>query len=120
MAIEKAELAQMIELSRSGADVLFGALCVSAMSCVTDMQSDFLNDPDYVRTEGMPNAAKMVEMATDQICAVFPEMLFDDGEFDEEVKRRDGEAAINMLIRGLMNQIIKQRPDLMTLQFQPR
>lgn len=119
MAIEKAELAQMIELSHRGADILLGALCVNAMSCVTDMQSDFLNDPDYVRTEGMPNAAKMVEMATDQICAVFP-MLFDDGEFDEEVKRRDGEAAINMLIRGLMNQIIKQRPDLMTLQFQPR
>ena len=120
MAIEKAELAQMIELSRSGADVLFGALCVSAMSCVTDMQSDFLNDPNYVKTEGMPNAAKMVEMATDQICAVFPEMLFDNGEFDEEVQRQEGEPAINMLIRGLMNQIIKQRPDLMTLQFQPR
>ena len=120
MAIERAQLAQMIELSRQGADVLFGALCVAGMSCVTDMQSDFLNDPDYVKTEGMPNAAKMVEMATDQICAVFPDMLFDCGEFDEEVQRQEGEPAINMLIRGIMKQIVKQHPDLMKLQFQPR
>ena len=120
MAIERAQLAQMIELSRQGADVLFGALCVASMSCVTDMQSDFLCDPDYVKTEGMPNAAKMVEMATDQICAVMPEMMFDNGEFDEEVKRREGEEPIHMLIRGLMAQIVKQHPDLMKLHFQPR
>ena len=120
MAIERAQLAQMIDLARNGADVLFGALCVSAMSHVTDMQSDFLHDPDYVKGEGMPNAKKMIEMAVDQICVVFPDMLLDAGEFDDEIKLQDGEQPFHMLVRGLMGQIMKQRPDLMKLEFQPR
>ena len=121
MAFENKELAQMAELSRSAnLNILVGALCMSGMSIITDMASDMLHDPDFVRTEGIPNMNKMIEMAIDQVIVVFPEMTADNGELDEELTKRENESPFEMLIRGFMKQILKQHPHLAKLEFQPR
>ena len=120
MAFENEELAQMAELARNDLNVLVGALCMAGMGVVTDMTSDMLCDPDYVREEGIPSMAKMIEMAIDQVIVVFPEMTADNGELDEEPTKRENESPFEMLVRGFMKQILKQRPDLAKLEFQPR
>lgn len=120
MAFENKELAQMAELSRTNSpNILVGALCMSGMSIVTDMTSDMLYDKEYVREEGLPNLAKMIDMAADQVIVVFPDMVADNGEIDVE-PRLENEKPFEMLVRAFMKQIIKQRPDLAKLEFQPR
>ena len=120
MAFEQNDINQMITLSRNNIGVLFGAICIAGMNVTTDMMSDMLHDPDLVRQEGIPNMKKLIEMAIDQVVVIFPDMVCDGEEFDEELKIREGEKPIEMLIRGFMTQILKQRPDLARLQYQPR
>lgn len=121
MAFENKELAQMIELARSSnINVLIGALCVHSMGVTTDMMSDMLYDNAYIREEGMPNLARLTDMASDQVLVVFPDIAAENGELDDEPKKGDNESSFEMIVRAFMKQILKQRPDLAKLEFQPR
>lgn len=121
MAFEKAEMHQMIDLARSAnLNVLVGALCVAGLGIVTEMTSDMLYDDDYVRNEGIPNLKKLSEMAVDQVVVVFPDMVADNGELEDEPKKGENEPAFDHIVRCFMQQILKQRPDLAKLEFQPR
>ena len=121
MAFEKAEIHQMIDLARTAnLNVLVGALCVAGLGIVTEMTSDMLQDNDYVRQEGIPNLAKLASMAHDQVVVVYPDMIADNGELEDEPPKGEKESAFEHLVRCFMNQILKQRPDLAKLEFQPR
>ena len=121
MAFERDEIRQMIDLaSNAHFHVLVGALCVAGLDVVTEMTAEMLQDEDYVRQEGIPNLAKLASMAHDQVVVVFPDMVMDSGELGYEPAKGENESSFEYLIRCFMNQLLKQRPDLAKLEFQPR
>ena len=122
MAFSNAQITRMQQLAEEfGADVLFGALCMSGMQAVTDMIADMIHDKTVVIDfGGMPSKQKVVDMAIDQVCTVFPDSLVESDELDGELKARPGESQYQMLIRGIMTQLVSQRPDLTKIVYQPR
>lgn len=121
MAFDKSELSQMEHLARTAnLNVLIGALCVAGIDIVTDMTSDMLRDADFVREEGIPSLAKISNQALDQVIVVFPDMVADGDELDDEPPKNENETPFEHIIRCFMTQILKQRPELAKLEFQPR
>lgn len=121
MAFLDKELDQMIDLARTtNINILIGALCVNSMGVTTDMMSDMLYDNALVREEGIPNMERMIAMASDQALVVFPDIAAENGELDDEPKKGDNESSFEMIVRAFMKQILKQRPYLAKLEFQPR
>ena len=121
MAFDQSQMNTMERLAAEyGADVLFGALCINAMQVVTETVADMAHDKDCIATDGMPSKQKIIDMTIDQVCVCFPDQLLESGELDSELRQMPGESAFQMLIRGITTQIVKQRPELMRVVYQPR
>lgn len=122
MAIEQEDLQRMRNLSANSIDNLVGALCMIGLNHVTDMVSDMLHDPDYVKTNGMPSKDSMANQAIDHIKFVFPDMALYNDLFDDDIDTapKDGVTAFERYVAAMVQQIVKQAPLLVKLDYQPR
>ena len=121
MAFDQSQMNTMERLATEyGADMLFGAICINAMQVVTEIIADMAHDKDRIAIDGMPSKQNIIDMTIDQVCVCFPDLLLEIGDLDSELRQMPDESAFQMLIRGITTQIVKQRPKLMRVVYQPR
>lgn len=121
MTFDNSQLNFMERLATEyGADILLGALCINAMRVVTEIAADMAHDMDFIVTSGLPTRQKIVDMTIDQVCVYLPDSMLGIGEMDSECQQMPGEPAVQLLIRTITTQIVKQRPELMQVIYQPR
>ena len=94
------------------------AICHQATTSVVDMTSDMIHDEGFVKDNGMPTKAGITSQIEDWLNVVIPEMMSD--ELPDEYVQNEGENGMMFLFRSCLAELIKQNPQLLKIEFQPR
>ena len=121
MGFTKEQIEQMVALeSAHDFQTLFGAMCIIGIKDVNNMFSEFLYDEKYVKENGMPTINKMIEATIAQMAVILPLAMSEDDAVFPDLSSRDGETPMDLIIRGYINQLIKQLPWLVEISYQPQ
>ena len=90
---------------------LINAIGVQSVMSANDMFTDFIADPDYVKTEGLPTRQEFVEGAISDVQSVLPETLVD--EITE--KQLPGESDWQFIFRLAVINAVNDYPELTKL-----
>jgi hypothetical protein len=87
-----------------------------------DMLSDFIQDPDYLASEGIPTAECVRDHARDFACYTTPALTMDAGEFKDPLNQPNDPAVPDIVnaLRVAVNRIYARYPELYKLQIDTR
>lgn len=94
------------------------AICHQATTSVVDMTGDMIHDENFVKDNGMLTKKGLTEQIGDWLNVVIPEMMSD--ELPDEYIKNEGENGMMFLFRSMLTEMIKQHPELLKIEFQPR
>lgn len=92
------------------AEVLIHALAIIAVRDTQQMLGDFVKDPAYVATEGIPTRDVFVQTAVTYMSEAIPVMLLD--EMEVITPEVDGEPLFVAMCRQAVAGVIRQYPQL--------
>jgi len=96
-------------------EALVAAIAYAGAVSTNDMLNDFLADPDYVKTEGLPDAEKVRDTALEQATVTMP-MLLTESDFGKGHTQKEGEGFLDFAVRIALPQVYAVYPQLYDLK----
>jgi hypothetical protein len=101
-------------------EVIIGALALHGVINATDMLSDMIQDPAYVREYGLPTQTRVVGEAESFVLHTLPDMIMDNEEFDGPlpgVSTTPVETKLDYLLRLVIRKILEPGSKHLKLQY---
>jgi hypothetical protein len=98
---------------------LIEAIAVYGAIYAKDMMSDMLQEPEYIKAEGMPTRDIMIDRALDFALGTCPLMAIDNGYGDEHpgVVQDMSQPEIVHMIKLAMRDVLEPGSDLLKLEY---
>jgi hypothetical protein len=96
-------------------EVLMLAIAYQAASSTSDMLNDYLRDPNYIKSEGIPTAASVREQALDFATVTMPCTLTE-SDYGTGARQEEGEKFFDFAMRIAVAKIYQAYPQLYDLR----
>jgi hypothetical protein len=110
----------MSALQNLATEDLITELVRRSMQNTKEMNTDFLMDPEILKSDGFPTKEKIVQQAVDYMVHTLPDMMFD--ETDKQfVREEDSKAtSFEQLLLCTARRLAEQHPSLITFTIRAR
>ena len=104
---------------------IIAILCLRGIEGAVDYQEDLMTDPAVSPEEKIPSVQDMVNLAVVQASQVIPDIVLDDDEILDQVPGQapnsgpDVQTPFQRMVAAVSAQLIKQRPTMVRLKYQP-